>query len=314
VYDTVSEDDYDFAYVFEDLKSTISKSNINAYSQQSIIGGKDLGMSLNYNYNSPVQVADAMIDIGFNAVNLANYHAFDKGVQGITNSLNYWNEKEVINSGTSLSEEDRLKNNTITKNGIRYTMLSYTTGTDTTFEDKYLIDIYSEELVKNDIEKVKNNSDLIIVFIDWSDIKSYEVTDKQKEIVSFLVSQGVNIIIGNTGFSVQPIEFIGDTLVCYSLGNLLSGHIAIDSRISAVVDFDVTLKKRSNEKVIEFGNVDVLLTYAYNNANTNYKILPFSKITNQLNNYQSYYDKYKEVVTRNSDRVNVYEIGEVSGD
>ena len=308
-YDTLKEDNtYDFTYTFETLKKSIKKSDINFYSEQSIIGGKDLGYSAYYNYNSPIEVGKSMIDLGFNMVSLANYHAFDKGITGIANSTNFWKENNVTYSGTSTSEEERLKNNTITKNGIVYGLLSYTTGTDTVFTNDYQINVYSTELVKKDVNAIKGDVDVIIVSIDWSDIKSYEITEKQKEIATYLSELGVDLVIGNTGYSVLPIEKINNTLVCYSLGNLLSGHISVDSRISAIVNFDLKLTKNNDEKTISFENIKVLLTFAYNNDNTQYKVLPFTKITNELPTYKTYYDKYKELLT--NDYVTLYELGE----
>lgn len=301
---------YDFTKVFKELKGNIKKSNINFYSEQSIIGGNTFGVSAYSNYNSPKEVGDSMTDIGFNMVSLANYHAYDKGLQGITNSINYWDEKEVAHSGTSINESDRLKNNTITKDGITYALLSYTMDTDTKYTDAYLVNKYSTELVKNDYKEVSKTADIVIVSIDWSEIKSNEVTTKQKEIATYLSELGVDVVIGNTGYSIQDIDKINNTLVFYSLGNLLSGHVAVDSRISAIVDFDLVLTKNKEEKTIEFKNINVMLTYAYNSNGANYEVLPFTKITNELKEYKTYYEKYKTELTKDKDYIKVYSLGE----
>lgn len=309
--DTVSSDGtYDFKYVFEKLKNDIKVSNVNLYSQESILGGKDLGASSFSVYNSPLDTGDAMVDLGFNMVSLANYQSFDKGTQGITNTINYLKENKVSYSGISDTLENRLSNNTITKNGITYGLLSYTIGTDTTLTDNYSVNVYSPELVKDDVEAIKDDADVIIVSIDWSNITSYEVTTEQKEIVTYLKELGVNIIVGNTGYSIQPIELKDNTLVFYSLGNLLSGHTSIDSRISMVVDFNVKVTKDGEEKTVEFDNVNAMLVYAYNQYKTNYKVLPFKDITTELPSYSTYYDKYSTTIKSLYSDVDIYEIGE----
>ncbi len=310
-YDTLSEDNtYNFKYVFETLKKSYVKSNINFYSEQSIIGGKDLGLSAYYNYNSPVEVGDAMIDLGINLVSLANYHAYDKGLKGITNSIEYWNKNKIAYSGTSTTEEERLQNNIIAKNGVSYALLSYTLGTDTKFTDKYLINVYSDEQVKEDVNRMKQLADVVIVSIDWSEIKQAEVTSKQKEIATYLSELGVNVIIGNTGYSIQPIEKINDTLVFYSLGNLLSAHTLVDSRISMIPDFDIILTEIDGNKTITFDNINVMLTFAYNKNNTGYKVIPLKDITTELKDYKTYYEKYKTILTKDKDYVKVYDLGE----
>lgn len=314
-YDTSTEDNtYDFRYVFEDLKTTMKKSNINFYSQQSILGGKELGISYYSNYNSPIDLGEAMVDIGFNMISLANYHAYDKGITGIMNSLDFWDKNNVVYSGTSISEEKRNSNNIITKNNIKIGLLAYTMGTDTVFNESYEINVYDKEIVKSDVETLKEKTDIIIVSMDWGNTGLFEVNSTQKEIANYLSELGVDIVVGNTGYSIQPIEKINNTLILYSLGNLLSGHILADSRISAVVDLKLNMNIKDDVKTIQFSDINVLLTYAYNNDTMNYRVIPFNKLTNQLYNYQEYYDKYKEVLTRNIANINIYKIGEENGD
>lgn len=314
-YDTSTEDNtYDFKYVFEDLKTTMKKSNINFYSQQSILGGKELGISYYSNYNSPIDLGEAMVDIGFNMISLANYHAYDKGITGIMNSLDFWDKNNVVYSGTSISEEKRNSNNIITKNNIKIGLLAYTMGTDTVFNESYEINVYDKEIVKSDVETLKEKTDIIIVSMDWGNTGLFEVNSTQKEIANYLSELGVDIVVGNTGYSIQPIEKINNTLILYSLGNLLSGHILADSRISAVVDLKLNMNIKDDVKTIQFSDINVLLTYAYNNDTMNYRVIPFNKLTNQLYNYQEYYDKYKEVLTRNIANINIYKIGEENGD
>ena len=71
---------------------------------------------------------------------------------------------------------------------------------------------------------------------------------------------------------------------------------------------------KDDVKTIQFSDINVLLTYAYNNDTMNYRVIPFNKLTNQLYNYQEYYDKYKEVLNRNIANINIYKIGEENGD
>lgn len=310
-YDTSSADGkYEFNRVFVDLNDIMKKSNINFYFQQSIVGGKDLGLSVNYKYNSPSDVVDSLSKLGFNAISLGSYHAYDKGLVGIQNSINYLNEKNIIYSGVNDSNENRLKNNVIAKNGLKIALLSYTTSTDEIISASYAVNVYSDELVKSDIESIKNDVDVIMVSIDWSNIKNTEVTEEQKRIAKYLSELGVNIVVGNTGYTIQPVEIIDETIVCYSLGNLLSGHSAIDSRISAMVDFNLKMTKSNTSTKVDFENINVLLTYAYNSNGTNYKVIPFTKLSTELANYKSYYENYSNLLTSSNDKIKVYPIGE----
>ena len=86
-------------------------------------------------------------------------------------------------------------------------------------------------------------------------------TKEQREQAQFLADLGVDVIIGSHPHVIQPIEHIGDTVVIYSLGNFISGQ----------GDLNITID-----------NVKGDLHYTYHTAkHTNYRVIPFYKLTNQ---------------------------------
>lgn len=309
-YDTASDGQYNFEYVFEDINNIMKKSNVNFYTQQGILGGKDLGLTSYTNFNTPYDTATELAKVGFNTISLASYHANDRGVQGITNAINFLNENKISYSGISLNEEDRLKNSIIEKNGIKVALLGYTTGSTIATNNTYSVSIYSEEQVKKDYDAIKDQADIIMVAIDYSNNRSLEVTEQEKTIANYLANLGVDIVIGNTGYSVQPIEKINNTLIFYSLGNMLSGHSLIDNKISAIVDFKYTIKEKDGNIEKNYDDINVLLTYAYSLNGVNYKVVPFTKIQTELNDYKIYYEKYNKLLTENNKNVKLYPIGE----
>ena len=309
-YDTASDGQYNFEYVFEDINNIMKKSNVNFYTQQGILGGKDLGLTSYTNFNTPYDTATELAKVGFNTISLASYHANDRGVQGITNAINFLNENKISYSGISLNEEDRLKNSIIEKNGIKVALLGYTTGLTIATNNTYSVSIYSEEQVKKDYDSIKDQVDIIMVAIDYSNNRSLEVTEQEKTIANYLANLGVDIVIGNTGYSVQPIEKINNTLVFYSLGNMLSGHSLTDNKISAIVDFKYTIKEKGGNIEKNYDDINVLLTYAYSLNGVNYKVVPFTKIQTELNDYKIYYEKYNKLLTENNKNVKLYPIGE----
>lgn len=308
-YDTASDGQYNFEYVFEDINNIMKKSNVNFYTQQGILGGKGLGLTSYTNFNTPYDTATELTKVGFNTISLASYHANDRGVQGITNAINFLNENKISYSGISLNEEDRLKNSIIEKNGIKVALLGYTTGLTIATNNTYSVSIYSEEQVKKDYDSIKNQVDIIMVAIDYSNNRSLEVTEQEKTIANYLANLGVDIVIGNTGYSVQPIEKINNTLVFYSLGNMLSGHSLTDNKISAIVDFKYTIKEKGGNIEKNYDDINVLLTYAYSLNGVNYKVVPFTKIQTELNDYKIYYEKYNKLLTENNKNVKLYPIG-----
>ena len=150
---------YSFSKMFTEVEPLIKNHDLAFYNQESNIGGKSLGLSAYPRFNSPEEIGDDMVDLGFNLVSLANNHTMDKGEQGVINSVNYWKTKPgVYYTGQALSEEDRESNIKIKeKNGIKYAFFAYTTVTNGLLPPsgkEYLTNIYSKEKAKADIDKV----------------------------------------------------------------------------------------------------------------------------------------------------------------
>ena len=115
---------YDFKKMLTEIKPLSSSHDLAFYNQETIIGGKNLGLSNYPMFNSPDEIGLDMIDAGFNIVNLATNHTMDKGVEGATYSANFWKQQEnVYKTGSYTSEEERNNIEIREKNGITYAVL-----------------------------------------------------------------------------------------------------------------------------------------------------------------------------------------------
>lgn len=294
----ISGDSYDFKKMLPSIKNLIQGYDLKYYNQETIIGGKNLGVSTYPCFNSPDEIGDAMLDAGFNVVSLANNHTLDRGERAILYSTqNYWPTKEVMVAGSYDSFENRNKVQVREMNGIKYTLLSYTTNTNgirIPSGKDYLVNKYSEEQVKKDIEMVRPYTDVIMVAMHWGEEYTATPVNSQKQIAQYLASLGVNVIIGTHPHVIEPIEFIGDTLVIYSLGNFISAQIGIDRLVGAMVSYDI-VKKEDNSIKIE--NVKANLIYTYYNNFRNYYVYPFTELNaGILPNYVSLYEKYSNII------------------
>lgn len=240
---------YDFKPMFEHIKPIIKKYDLAYYNQETVLGGTSLGLSTYPQFNSPQEVGEALVDAGFNLVSLANNHTLDnlyiKGTKPLENSHEFWSkQKDVYSTGAFLSAEEREKEIIKEVNGISYAFLSYTTSTNgipIPSGKDYLVNVYSEEKAKKDILKYRDKVDVIIVAMHWGEEYVTNPVASQKNIAKFLADQGVNIVIGTHPHVIQPITYIGDTLVVYSLGNLISSQIGIE-RLTGLLA-SATIKK-----------------------------------------------------------------------
>lgn len=303
-----SDGTYSFSKMFTEVEPLIKNHDLAFYNQESIIGGKALGLSAYPRFNSPEEIGQDMVNLGFNLVSLANNHTMDKGEQGVINSVNFWKTyPSVYYSGQALSEDDRENNiKVLEKNGIKYVFLAYTSVTNGLLPPsgkEYLTNIYSKEKAQADIKKIKDDADLIIVSMHWGEEYTTYPNESQKKIAKELSDMGVNLIIGNHAHSIQPVEMIGDTLVFYALGNFIAAQDTIDRQTGVIVTLNIN---KDDDKKITFSNIKANLIYTYFKGSSNFKVYPYTNLDNTLlNNYQSYYNKYKSVLTRYTDIIEV---------
>lgn len=334
-------DGYDFKPMISYIKEIVSNYDIAYYNQETILGGSELGLSDYPTFNSPYEAGDAMLDAGFNLVSLATNHTMDSGKKAVENSCKYWQSKEnVLTAGSYCSEEERNKINIKEINNIKYTMLNYTYGTNgMPVANDYLVNVWPTDIdninnpekdtkyqaykkqVKEDIDKVKDKVDFLIVAIHWGVEYTHEPTAYEKDMASYLASLGVNLIIGTHPHVIQPVTWIDDTLVIYSLGNFISAQYQNKSTCTnykCTTELMTSLKIekdiKNNQTSVKITNVENELLYNYYNQSTwrNFKVIPFSnpKIKEYLPNYKEVYNTYKAVVQKMDNEITVKDAAE----
>ena len=313
---------YDFTKMYSIVKPLIKNYDIAYYNQETVLGGKELGVSDYPTFNSPQEVGDAMIDAGFNLVSLASNHTMDSGEKAILASRNYWDTKsDVLAVGSYASLEDRDKVRIVEKNHITYTMLNYTYGTNgisVPSGKEYLVNVWPTDLevndinkdsqyqsykeqVKKDIEAVRDKVDVLMVAMHWGVEYTDVPTEYEKDMASFLANLGVDIIIGAHPHVIQPVTWINKTLVIYSLGNFISAQYQdsdYNKMVGLMSSLEIEKKVKGEDVQITISNVQNDLVYTYYKNWRNFKVIPFSvkEIVDYLPDYKRIHDKYALVV------------------
>lgn len=318
---------YDFKPIIEYIKEKVQNYDLAYYNQETVLGGSELGVSDYPTFNSPQEAGDAMLDAGFNIVSLATNHTMDRGEKAVLASVDYWkkHENEALVAGSYSSEEERNKVQIREKNGIKYAMLSYTYGTNGISVPKgkeYLVNVWPTDLslndpakdteyqnykeqVKKDIEAVRSQVDVLMVAMHWGVEYTHEPTAYEKDSAQFLADNNVDIIIGAHPHVIQPVTWIDDTLVIYSLGNFVSAQLQdqnYNKMVGLMTSVDINKTVENGKTSVKISNVKNELIFTYYNKNTwsNFKVIPFSNenIGKYLPNYKTVYENYKKIVQK----------------
>lgn len=142
---------FDFVPLFESCKYLFSKSDYVVANLETPVAGASMEYSFkDYNFNTPEQLLDAMVESGITMVTTANNHVLDRGVEGLDRTIDNIVAAGLEYTGTSKNGK---RNTPLIKelNGIRIGFISYTYGTEACYNMNYLKhqDFYRVNLLQN---------------------------------------------------------------------------------------------------------------------------------------------------------------------
>lgn len=282
--------EYKFDDVYEEVADFVKSKDVAYINQETILGGTKLGLSHYPQFNSPHEIGDAIAKAGFDWVASSSNHSMDAYEEGIVETLKFWDQyPEIVTTGLARSEEERNSLKYIERNGVKIGVLGYTYGTNGIVvpEGKeYLVNVYSKEMIQEDVERIKDTCDVLMVSMHWGDEYSYEPSDEQKEMAQFLADLGVDVVIGEHPHVIQPMDWVegkdgNETLVIYSLGNFLSAQDEMPRMLGGCVSFDIRKLGKTGEIKIENVKFYPTITHFTEGA-INFKVYLLKDYTDEL--------------------------------
>ncbi|UOQ45073.1 CapA family protein [Halobacillus salinarum] len=285
---------YDFLPMLDQVKPYLTKSDITIANEETMIGGKELGLSGYPSFNSPKEVGEALKASGVDIVSIANNHSLDKGETGIRHAIKNWEDLGMMYTGAYKSRKDQQQIRVYkTPAQPSVAFLSYTYGTNgikTPAGKSYLVNRINYSVIKSDINRAKKRADAIVISFHFG--KQYHPlpTQEQKKLSQFAADQGVDVVIGHHPHVLQPLEWLtgkngNKTLVAYSLGNFFSGQDAFQKRIGGMLTFD--LVTTSNKKdPIQAEDPRFLITFVSSEGAYKYEVVPMASLKKYSGDYE----------------------------
>lgn len=256
-YAQTDENSYDFKPIYQNITEDVQAADLAYINQESIIGGDEFGFSGYPAFNTPSDMVKDLVDIGFDIVGGSNNHSLDKGTAGVENTLRYWNEYEddILFTGVFDSQESRDTADIIEVEGVKFAILTYTYGTNGIQpEYPYLVNYFDSDLITKDVQKAKDESDFVIVSAHWGDEHALAPNEMQTEYAQLFADLEVDVVVGTHSHTIQPVEWVtgvngNETLVIYSLGNLVAASVSDINMLGGSIQFDFV--KDEDETYIE---------------------------------------------------------------
>lgn len=241
---------YDFVPMYAGVADKIAAADIAFVNHESPLAGEEYGISGYPTFNSPREAAEALVEIGFDVINLANNHILDKRVVGARSTVEYVQSLPVTELGVYLDEEDHNTLRITEVNGIRIAWLSFFDLTilqytpDMTNIVIPLMD--NDDEIKAEIANAKEKADFVIVSAHFGR-EQFQVTSEQKRVAALMAEAGADVILGHHSHIIQPVEWHDNadgsrTLIAYSLGNFISTQYYGYNMVGGMLNFDIVRK------------------------------------------------------------------------
>lgn len=297
-----SLNDYDLTEYLSEVKPLLSGDLVMG-NLEVPLGGENLGISgEGYSFNGPQKLLPQLQSAGFNFLTTANNHSYDRGLDGVKNTIDCLNEYQMDFAGSNNSASDQDSIKVVRKKDVNIAILSYTYGTNQLVDQNHLYSVNcflnqqltfsksKQEMLKEDVSKAKQLADIVIVAMHWGNEFTNDLSRTQQTVGKFLNDLEVDVIIGNHSHNIQPIEYLYnennyETLVIYSLGNFISGDVKVSRaseyfknlyQLGAILNFDLSYDH-------------ILKTKEINNI----------KVTPIINHYDANYQNFKLKLLKN---------------
>lgn len=151
---------------------------------------------------------EGLVYAGVKVTSIANNHAGNYGIEGINSTVNLLKHNDIQVTGNSKSAILFIKDK-------KFGFLGYN---DIGGKESGIV-WASKDQIKEDIQKLKNQADFVIVTFHWGTEYTANPNERQKDLAHSAIDAGADLIIGNHPHWVQGIEQYKGKFVTYAHGN-----------------------------------------------------------------------------------------------
>ncbi len=185
-------------------------------------------------FNVHPSVLDELKETGFDVISTANNHAYDRGPLGVDRTIENFDARDMVFTGTRMRDETTRPWSARTEHdGVTIAWLACTFSINGP-RDRYdqVLECYDErETVLSEIETLKSDDtvDAVVLTPHWGSENTHSPDRRQRALARAAIDAGAAAVIGAHPHVVQPWErYISPDgrygLIIYSTGNFISNQ------------------------------------------------------------------------------------------
>lgn len=162
---------------------------------------------------------------GFDSCSTASNHTLDKGMYGVTTTLDMLDQAGLRHAGSARTPEEAAQTTILEVDGVKVAHLSYTFSFNGIPQPNdyccNLID--TTEIIDRARAARSDGARIIVASLHFGEEDSVAVTSYQRSVVSALAkSRAVDLVLGHHAHVVQQVEKVNGMWVAFGHGNLYS--------------------------------------------------------------------------------------------
>ena len=245
---------YNFKPTYDNVLSKIQNADIAFINQETVMAGDGYPISCYPTFNSPQDLGHDVVELGFDVVNIATNHMLDMGANGLSKTMEFWKNQDVLMIGGYENKEDFENIRIYEEQGVKIAFLSFNYGTNgipLSASSDIKIPYIDDEDIVSQIKSAKEKADVVFVSMHWGDEGAFKPNDEQKRIAQMIADNGADVIIGHHPHVIQPVVWLdgkdgNKTLCVYSLGNFVAEQAYDYNALGGIIEFEIV--KKNNEK------------------------------------------------------------------
>lgn len=239
-----SDGSYDYDECFAGIKAEVERADVAIANFETTLAGQPY--SGYPQFSAPDDFLSAVQSAGFDIMLTANNHCVDTRRKGLERTLNMMDSLGMAHLGTYRTLDERQEHYPflLEKNGLRIVLLNFTYDTNgIPVPQPCHVNLMDTLEIAADLDKARQmKPDLIIALPHWGIEYQTLPSKEQREMAAWLLSHGVDHVIGGHPHVAQPLELRNDgrNLVAWSMGNLVSNQSKPNTYGGYMVRLDIT--------------------------------------------------------------------------
>lgn len=181
-----------------------------------------------YTFRLPPEKVSMLVEMGVDAVSLANNHALDFGTDALLDTCDTLDGAGILRTGAGADLEGAKRAVEVEIQDKKIAIIGATrvipVADWATFGDNPgMLATYDPAILLEAIKALKAEYDYVIVFVHWGVERAERPEEYQRNLGRQYIDAGADIVIGSHPHVLQGVEYYKDKPIVYSLGNFVFG-------------------------------------------------------------------------------------------